>query len=78
MQEPTAERADEAEQVTGPPPLIPMYRRRPVVAHVRYACGCLGPRDAEHDCPRAGEEAANGEEIQGVLGEPGSDQGLKP
>ncbi|MCK1817391.1 hypothetical protein MTQ13_24435 [Streptomyces sp. XM4011] len=58
MQEPTAAGADEAEQVTAPPPLIPMYRRRPVVAHVRYACGCLGPRDAEHDCQRATEAPA--------------------
>ncbi|MFE2909997.1 hypothetical protein ACFXGC_36890 [Streptomyces olivaceus] len=37
--------------MSAPPPLVPTYRRRPVVALVRYKCGCLGPRGAEHDCP---------------------------
>ncbi|WP_432051284.1 hypothetical protein [Streptomyces xiamenensis] len=56
MHEPTAEPADTAEQVS-PPPLVPTYRRRPVVALVRYECGCLGPRGAEHDCPGEDEVA---------------------
>jgi hypothetical protein len=56
MNEPTAEPADTAEQVSPPPPLVPPYRCRPVVALVRYECGCLGPRGAEHDCPGASEE----------------------
>lgn len=51
MHEPTAEPADTAEQVSAPPPLVPDYRRRPVVAHVRYpCCGRLGPRGGEHEC----------------------------
>ncbi|MGW7296066.1 hypothetical protein ACWGIB_27235 [Streptomyces xiamenensis] len=57
MNEPTAGTPDTAEQVSPPPPLVPTYRRRPVVALVRYECGCLGPRGAEHECPGADEAA---------------------
>ncbi|MGW6695573.1 hypothetical protein ACWF62_17535 [Rhodococcus sp. NPDC054953] len=54
MNEPTAEPADTAEQVSGerPPPITPQYKLLPVVAYIRYpCCSTVGPRRDEHVCP---------------------------